>query len=269
MFTFDGLSTQVTLKLLETTKPRQIEAIENSAVHSRAIETFREKVGDVESIDDLLNDYDSYSFLMKAFDLEEKIYAKGMMRKIFESDPDDKTSLLSRLNDPKLRALHEAIDFQAGGVTNYNTFASKWKEEMVDKYVEREFVKQQSEANPSVGVVLKARSALPDVKTWFGVLADKDLGEFMRTALQISEQVILTDLDKQVEIFQNKYDIAKLKDPAELVKLVQRYSIFKDLTDPNSGAVSSPILTLMGGESYTSFTYDFDAIQNFKPSAYR
>lgn len=269
MFTFDGLSTQLTLKLLEKTKPRQIEAIETSAMHSRAIETFREKVGDVESIDDLLNDYDSYSFLMKAFDLEDKIYAKGMMRKIFESDRDDKTSLLNRLNDPKLKALHEALDFQAGGITNYNTFSSMWQQEMVDKYVEQEFVNQQGDANASVGVVLKARSALPDVKTWFGILADEDLGEFMRTALQISEQVILTDLDKQVELFEKKYDLEKLKDPAEVEKLVQRYSIFKDLTDPNAGAVNSPILTLMGFGGYSNATYDIEAIGNFSASAYR
>lgn len=269
MFTFDGLSTQLTLKLLEKTKPRQIEAIESSAVHSRAIENFREKVGDVESIDDLLNDYDSYSFLMKAFDLEEKIYAKGMMRKIFESDRDDKKSLLNRMNDPKLKALHEALDFQAGGITNYNTFSSMWQKEMVDKYVEQEFIKQQGEANASVGVVLKARSALPEVKSWFGVLADQDLGEFMRTALQISEQVVLTDLDKQVELFKNKFDLEKLKDPKEVEKLVQRYSIFKDLTDPSAGVVNSPILTLMGTGGYANATYDIAAIQAFRPSAYR
>jgi hypothetical protein len=271
MYAIQGLSTQQTLQLLEKTKPKQVEAIEKSAMHSRAIDKFREQVGDVVSIDDLFHkdNYDAYSFLMKAHGLEDKIYAKAMMKKIFESDPDDKNSLLNKLNDPKLKAIHETMGFRDNGLNNYNTFSSMWQKEVVDMYVEEQFLQQQSEANPAVGVVLRAREGLPEVKTWFGVLADEDYSEFMRTALQIPQEVIFGDIDKQKALFESKYDFAKLKDPEEVEKLVKRYTIFSDMNNAG-GTVDSPILTLMGvGNSFSSFTYDIEAMSAFRPSAYR
>jgi hypothetical protein len=272
MFAIQGLSTSQTLTLLEKTKPKQIESIEKSAMHSRAIEKFREKVGDVVSIDDLFHkdNYEAYTFLMKAHGLEDKIYAKAMMKEVFASDPDDKTSLLNRLNDPKLKAIHESLGFRDNGMNNYNTFSSKWQEEMVDMYVEEQFVQQQEEANPAVGVVLRARESLSEVKSWFGVLASEDLSEFMRTALQIPQEVIFGDIDKQKALFEKKYDFAKLKDPEEVEKLVKRYTIFSDMNNAGS-QVDSPILTLMGmgPGGFAGATYDIAAMSSFRPSAYR
>ncbi len=271
MLTFEGLSTPLTLKLIEKTKDKQIDVMAEQPIHKRAIENFLEKVGDVESIDDLLDDYDSYSFLMKAFDLEEKIYAKGMMKKIFESDPEDKKSLLNRLNDPKMKALHEALDFQAGGVTNYNTFASKWQQEMVDRYLETSYVNMQDASNETVGTILKMREQGPEVKTWFGILADEDLGDFMRVALGIPREAIYLDIDKQKEMFEKKYDLEKLKDPAELERLEKKYAVLKDL-ETGGSTVSDPILQLVmpstgfGGGGFVGATYDLAAISGFSGS---
>ncbi|MBO9428629.1 DUF1217 domain-containing protein [Sulfitobacter sp. R18_1] len=271
MLTFEGMSTPLTLKLIERTKDKQMDVLANDPIHKRAIENFREKIGDVESIDDLINDYDSFSFMMKAFDLEEKIYAKGMMKKVFESDREDKTSLLNRLNDSNMKAMHEAIDFQAGGVTNYNTFSSQWQEEMVDKYLETQYRNAHTETSPNAGTILEMREKAGEVKTWYGILGDAELSDFMRTALGIPKEAIYLDVDKQKELFEKKYDFEKLKDPVELEKLERKYAVLKDLESPPAGA-TSPILQLVDpyNSGFSALTYDFDALASFSArAAYR
>lgn len=276
MITISGLATPVAMKVAADTKDKSLESIRNEVIHKRAIERFNESAPDVESVEDFINDYDTFSFVMKAYGLEDKIYAKGMMKEILESDIDDEDSLVNRLNDPKITALYKAMDFQAGGVTNYNTLSSQWRQEIVDKYVSNEYIGEITDENANLGVILKFQEKASELTSWYKVLADADFGEFMRTALNIPENVIYLDVDKQKEIFEEKYDIEDLQDPEELERLTKRYAVVKDITDPpQSSALQSPILQLIspsygyGGSGFTAMTYDISSLSSFSGSAYR
>ena len=277
MFTPAGLSTPLTLQFIERTKDRQLDAIQDQPKHQRAIERFRENIKDVESVDDFVNDYDSFSFMMKAFDLEEKIYAKGLMKKVFESDPDDKTSLANRLQDPKITGLFEEMNFIDGGTTNLSTYKSDWRDKMVDKYIETQFMNSQRESNETVGIALKAQDRLSDVNSWYDVLADKDLGKFMRGALGMTDQNVLLDVDKQKELFETRFDIEKLKDPKEVEKLVDTYVARQDASGAGSGGgPTSPISQLIspsvgfgGGGGFTPVTINIASVQSISTNLYR
>lgn len=245
MITTTGMSTMNAVKLVDRTQDRQLEQVRNAPQHARAIETFRERMGDVETVDDLMNDQELYVFMMRAFDLEDQIFGKGLMRKVLESDADDKASLVNRLTDPRIKALHEALDFREGGKLNFNTLSSRWREEMVDLYVERQVINGHKETNGPVGEILEFRKKAPEISSWFDVFKDKPLYAFMRTALGMPESVVKMDIDKAAELFERKFALEGFKDPKELAKLERQYSALSDAQNGVSSAPGSGALQLL------------------------
>lgn len=274
MISLSGLNTRMGLQLVDATRDRQIEMIRNSAQDKRAIAAFEERIGDIETVDQLMEDRELYVFVMKAFDLEDQIFGKAMIKKLLKSDSEDPKALVNRLTDPRFKDLYKNLGFKDGGTRNSLTDSGFWQRTMVDRYVEQRFESAQADQNEGVGTVLEFRRKAGDIKNWFDVLKDADLTEFMRTSLGVPSSVAGLDIDKQVELFKGKFDLAKLKDPAELEKLERRYV---SITDAKAGVSSSAsaALALMNaavsagaGGQFTPITLDISAITNFRRSTY-
>lgn len=76
---------------------------------------YNANIGSVKTVDDLMNNYQLYSYAMKAYGLEDFTYAKAFMKQVLTSDLSDSSSFANRLNDPKYKAIAEAFNF--GGST--------------------------------------------------------------------------------------------------------------------------------------------------------
>lgn len=273
MISFANMSTINALRLESKVRDTQMGFIEGSVVNQRAIDSFLEEAPNVDSVDDFVDNYEVFSFVMKAFDLEEKIYAKGMMRQVLKSDLDDENSLVRRLNDPKIRALYDSMSFQAGGEFNLKTGSTQWRQEIVDKYLGVQYLEENSLSNEGLGMALEFREKAPQAETWFGIMGDAETAKFMRTALFLPDSIALLDIDKQKEIFESKYDFEKLKDPEEVEKLITRFAAIYDAQNfQQTQQATSPALQLFSGGSwqFTAISYDIQAIQNFSAgSIYR
>lgn len=270
-----GLSTLTALHLADSTHDRQLDGIEKESLHARAIASFRERIGDVVTVDDLVNDHELYSFVMKAFDLEDQIFGKAMVRKILQSDISDKNSLVNRLTDPRFKELYKALDFRGNGSVNLSTYRADWQEAMVSRYVERQFINDQGAQNAALGEVLEFRRKAADLNTWFDVLKDKDLGSFMRRALGIPDETIALDIDRQAALFEQKLAIGKLKDPAEVERLVLKYVAITDALDTSHLAgnaavqiMQNVVLSGAGGD-FVPATLDISMVSFSARSLYR
>ncbi|MDK3016696.1 DUF1217 domain-containing protein [Pseudodonghicola flavimaris] len=254
VLSISGLSSQIALKLIDSTHDSQIETLANSGQHERAVEAFRDRIGSITSAEDLVKDYEVYSFVMKAFDLEDQIFGKAMIRKVLESDPDDKTSLVNRLTDDRFIDLNEALGFTAAGgepvVPDFNDTA--WQDSIVNQYYEQTLINSYSEENENVGVALEFRNAVDDIESWYDVLANEDLTDFFLTALGLPEEMAAIDVDKQVSLLSKSYDLDKLADPAERERLLTTYLAIADIQNPQATAVDSPALSML--QNSTSLT---------------
>lgn len=270
-----GLSTLSALHLADSTRDRQLAGIEKNSLHGRSIEAFRERIGKVVTVDDLMQDQELYTFVMKAFDLEDQIFGKAMIRKILESDITDKESLVNRLTDPRFKELYKALDFRNEGKVNFTTYRADWRESMVKRYVERQFINDQAEQNEALGAVLEFRRKAPDLKTWFDVLKDKDLATFMRKALGLPDEMIKLDIDRQAALFKSKIDIAKFKDPVEVEKLVTKFVAITDALDTSRIAGNAAVQMLQNtayaaaGGDFVPATIDISVISPSARSLYR
>lgn len=228
MISLQGLSSLVGLSLVDATRDRQIESIKNSAQGSREINAFRERIGSIETVDQLLDDHELYSFVMKAYDLEDQIFGKALMAKVLKSDADDDTSLVNRLTSQRFKDIHEGLGFSADGIGNNNTLQPAWQEEMVERFLDRQFINMQTDQNETIGTVLEFRKLAGTISSPFDFLKNATLSEFIQTAVGIPTEASGLDIDILAALIEDRVDIENLDDPKEVNKLVLRYIAIKD-----------------------------------------
>lgn len=135
MIPISGMSSLTALKIYDALEQSERTVIENTAQHSRAISSFEERIASITSVDDLLDDYEVYSFVMKSFDLEDYIYGKAMIEKILKSDADDSSSLVNKMNDERFTSLYNALGFGTDGVGNLYTAKATTEKNVINQFL--------------------------------------------------------------------------------------------------------------------------------------
>ncbi len=265
-----GLTSQAALNLIDRTRDTQMNTLRNEAQHNRAASVFRERIASISSPEELVKDFEVYSFVMNAFDLEDQIFGRGMMRKILESDPSDDTALVNRLSDARFGEIHDALGFTlpGGGQVAPSRFGStEWQDEIVDRYFNVQFQNQYNDQNETVGTVMEFRDKVDGFSSWYNILSDRTMTEFFQTALGMPSQLSSLDIDKQAEMLEKRFSLEKLQDPREVEALISRYMIIRDVNNPPAQATSAAIQILNNSSGqFVPFTLDIDAV-NFSGSA--
>ena len=271
-----GISTQLGLRIADATRDARVTAIRDSAEHSRAIAGFRERIADMRNVEDLMADRELYVFVMKAFDLENQIFGRAMIRKVLESDPTKPEALVRRLTDPRFMELHKGLGFGPEGKGNSFVPDRTWQEGIIARYVERQFIDGQAAQSEKVANVLEFRQKAPNVKTWFDVLKDPVMGQFMRTALGLPDESVRLDVDRQAALFGKKFDIEKLQDPNERARLERLYTIITDARDTSRVGQNAAVQIMSGvlnsgagGGRFVPITLDIAAIGSLPRQPYR
>ena len=228
----------------------------------REIDAFRERIGGMESVEDLVNDYEVFSFVMKSFGMEKEIYAKAMMKEIFTADPDDDKSLINRMTDDKYTLANEELGFNADGTAGANFTDPDWVEEMVERYTEQRLIDTQSDVNESVGTALAFEQKVSGLTSWYKVLADTEMKEFIMTAFGMPESSANASVDSLKKMLEKRMDIEDLQDPEVQEKLIRQFSAFAAVTQSQT-TENAAVTLLSQGNSYNMVTIDIDSIQGF------
>lgn len=245
VLSLSGLSASLALQLVDKTYDRQIAELRREPAQERAEAAFRDRISSISSPKDFIGDYEVYRFVMRAFDLEDQIFGKAMMRRILESDPTDPKSLVNRMVDPRFKAIHKAMGFRGSdGITAARFSDPSWQDAIVDRYYRRVFINKETEANETVGMVLEFRDKVTGIRSWYDVLKDKQLSSFFRTALSLPEEMATLDVDRQKRILEAKFDIEKLADTNEQKRLVRRFVAISEANGKPS-TFTSPAVSIL------------------------
>ena len=140
MISVAGLGAQVALQVVDATRDRQMALLQNDVQNSRAEAAFRERIGQITTPEELVADFEVYSFVMRAFDLEDQIFGKGMIRKVLEADPEEPSSLLNRLTDIRFREMHLSLGFTTTDGPQTPDFTSdEFVQGIVDRFYNRHY----------------------------------------------------------------------------------------------------------------------------------
>jgi hypothetical protein len=90
---------------------------DDSAENQDALDTtyFRNRIGKIASVDDLMADSKLYDYLLESYGLDPAVESRVTIRKVLLSDVDDKKSYANTLSDERYRKLAAAVNFDADG----------------------------------------------------------------------------------------------------------------------------------------------------------
>lgn len=267
MISVSGLGATLALQVIDRTKPQQLESIERAPQHARAIENFRKAIEGIETVEDLVQNYDAYNLVMKANGLGDQMFGKAMVREILSSDISKSDSLVRRMTDDRFESLYRDMGFTEGGAKTENTKSVIWQEKMIAKYIETTFVDAQAEQDPIVGNVLKFRSEAPQITKWYDILGDADVAGVLRLALGIPNETATLDVDRQVDLFKSKMALEDLQDPDFLRGIERKYSAIAEAQSYSSSQQVSPIVQMFQSNGdFVSVTIDITSLSGFSAS---
>ncbi|MGY3617826.1 DUF1217 domain-containing protein [Bradyrhizobium sp. USDA 10063] len=99
---------------------------------ARSAAYYKENIGKVETVDEFLKNDRLYQYAMKAYGLEDMIYAKAFMKKVLDSNLLDANSFANKLTDKRFREFASAFSFT--GLDTPAAQSSNQTDEMIGLY---------------------------------------------------------------------------------------------------------------------------------------
>ncbi|MDS7596328.1 DUF1217 domain-containing protein [Agrobacterium tumefaciens] len=189
------------------------------------------------------------AFAMESMGIDPASVTKDQLEKMFASDLDDAESYLNKEMDPVFRRLVTAFNFDADGNLMREDRSSiqtrRGLYEALDNYLQQTLETQAGEENAGVRLALYFQRMARETTSYYTILADTAIQEFVNTAYGIPDEMANADVDTQVTMMQKYFDIQDFQDPDKLKTLIARFTIMYD----NEQNASDPILTLFSGGS--------------------
>jgi len=230
-----GMSAQMFYRTTQATFDRQFDAFAKQPMQARAVEYFRTEAPKKLSVDDFLGDFRLQRFLLQAFGLEEMGNSRALVEKILTENLDDETSLVWRMNDQRFVRMATTLRFDQGlGKLQFPQVI----DELVDRYLTQGFEAQVGEQRPEVRQAMYFERRAPEISNMFQILGDRALRDVATTIAGLPPQAAQLDIDKQADLLKKHIDISKLKDPAYVGQLMQRYLARVDMASGPSGAAA-------------------------------
>ncbi len=230
---------------------------------SRDTAYYLANIGKVKSIDDFLKDYRLFSYAMKAFGLEDMIYAKAFMRKVLTEGTLTKDSFANKLSDPRYRDFANAFNFAQLG--SKATQAQAAQQGTTQQYIQQVMEQDAGSQNEGVRLALYFTRKASSIKTPFQILADKALTQVVQTALGLPPTISAADIDAQAKMLSNKINFSDFQDPKKVTQFAERFAAMWDMNNAQDGSNNSPAQILIGQQPQNGMDLDVLAkLQNLR-----
>ncbi len=188
------VSTLLGYRLYASNISKTLERLEATSAVKRDADYYAAHIGDVSSVDELLNDYRLYTYAMKAYGLEDQVNSRGLIRKVLESDLSDAASFANKLADNRYRTFAAAFNFKAlAGADTEVVQSTGQTDAMVEAYTERH-VRQGAIAAARTGAYLDRIGTVGSVDD---LLADASLTAVVLGSIGVDPALASRDFLRQ------------------------------------------------------------------------
>lgn len=244
---------------LKRTQAQQVATQNSQAEVQRDDAYFREKIGKIDTAEQLVNDRRLLRVALGAFGLEGDINSKAFIRKVLEGGTLKEGSLANKLADKQYQKLSAAFGF--GDFKTPRSKLSDLPDNILTAWKTRNFevaVGDQYEdlrlalnAEREIGE-LAAKSKSSNDARWFAVMGNAPLRRVFEKALGLPGGFSQLDIDKQLDVLKDKAksqlgtdQIADLADPARMDGLLRRFLIRSEAEAYRNQFGGSAALSLM------------------------
>ena len=244
-------------RFLQRTLDTQTKAFTQSAEIKRVTEYFRDNIGKVRTVDDLMKDRRLLDVSLKAFGLGDDIANKAFIRKVLAEGTLRDDAFASRLSDKRYTEFARVFGFgDLGARTGLATFPDA----IIARFNARQFEKAVGEQNDQMRLALNVGTGLSDVLSnssttngqWFGIMGNAPLRAVFETALGFSRSFGQIDLDKQLAGFKARaksvFGTAEPRDfadPALQEKLIRLYLVRAEAAASTGSTPATRALSLL------------------------
>ncbi|WP_211341090.1 DUF1217 domain-containing protein [Paracoccus methylarcula] len=218
--------------ILQRLEGRQKAILAKDPIIQRQTRHFRDRIELTKMARDLVGDYRMLSVALGAFGLEDDIGNKAFIRKVLESDLDDRRSLANRLADKRYLRLAEEFGFQ-DATSSEASAASRdpgFAERISRAYLDREYERRVGLGDENLRLALNAKREIEafasrdssEKALWYEVLGNQPLRKVFEKAFGFGDYFAKIPVDRQL---------------AELTKASRRLfgsSSFKTISKPEN-----------------------------------
>ncbi|MEO1014065.1 MAG: DUF1217 domain-containing protein [Pseudomonadota bacterium] len=234
-----------------------------SADRQAEIDYFLANIGSVQSADDLLNDRRLFEFAMTAFDLQSQIDSKGLIERLMTEDREDEDAVINRLQNPQYREFGAMFDFSrvtrkerstdavTGALSVTRTedvgdgFANVRDQRellnVVDRYISVSREIDEGEQNPDVRLALYFDRNAGEVESYFGLLADPALREFVFSAYALPQELNQLPVERLADRFEQLFSLDDVQSEEGRQGMIDRFLAVRNAatqTSPNAAALA-------------------------------
>jgi hypothetical protein len=239
-------SSVVQYQIVNAQRDRLMTQFEKQPQIKRDLAHFTEAAPNLTSVDALLKDRRSLQVVLSAFQLEDQVDSRALLKQVMTQDPTDPASLSNRLNDPRYKKLAAAIYPLSQGTKVFATAASR--DAIVSGYETNEFEKYQGEQIPGMREALFFKRNAGQLTSAIQILNNKVMTEVVRVSLGLPKEIAYLSAKKQAEVFAKRIDVEKFKDSGFVDRFINRYLINNDQLQ-NGTTGDSAVTGLFGGGS--------------------
>lgn len=246
---------------LKRTMATQQAALQASSTNQRDEAYFREKIGNIETADDLVSDRRLLRVALTAYGLEGDINNKAFIRKVLDDGTLKEGALSGRLANKQYEKFSAAFGF--GDFSVPRSQLSDFADKTLALYQARQFESAVGEQNNGFRLALNterelgslaAKSGSEDTK-WFTVMGNAPLRQTFQTALGLPSSFASIDLDQQLSVLKSRAEslfgddsISQFTDPDKMTKLVRTYLARSEISNIASPTASASVaLQLLRG----------------------
>jgi Protein of unknown function (DUF1217) len=216
---------------------------------AQATKYFQANIGSITTPAQLVNNSRIFNYVMNAFGLGSMTYAKSLIQKVLEQGTTSSTALANTLNNPGIRALAQAFNFQLYGADTTMTTAATT--DVVNQYVMQTLETNQGQQNPGVQLALYFQQNASKITSGYSILADSNLLTVVQTTLGISPYTSVENIDLQAQQFDKLLNYSDFQNPTKVQNFLERFTAQYDFNNPtaSSSSASSSITTLFNASS--------------------
>jgi len=245
--------------LLKRTSVAQQTALNSQPEVKRDEAYFREKIGGINTAEQLVADRRLLKVALGAFGLEGDINSKAFIQKVLEGGTLKADTLANKLADKQYLKLSAAFGF--GDFATPRNKISGFADKILTAYKTRQFEAAVGTQNADLRLALNAEREIAELagKTttsndsrWFSVLGNAPMRTVFEKALSLPSGFGTLDIDKQLEMIKEKSKsrlgtdvIADFGKPAQMEKLLRNYLIKSEAEAYRNQFGASAALSLM------------------------
>jgi len=252
------LSGYVGWRFLERTMEAQQAAFSSSRPVQRATDYFRENIGNVRTANDLVNDRQLLTVALGAFGLDDDINNRAFIQKVLEDGTQAQDALANRLADNRYADFSRAFGFGDGPLPPNMT--DDFQADIITRFENQQFSRAIGEqdndlrlaTNVNTGVAEIIEGSATNAGRWFSIMGNAPLREVFQTALGLPSSIAGIDIDKQLEVFQDRArsvfgtdDVAQIAAPAQQESLIRLFLVRSEANNLATTTAGATALALL------------------------